>query len=140
MNAVIHKTGYIFQSDHFFDLLKALTTPTITTSDDSTRERNKFTRVVGPACRARKKAHEAWWQEFSLFAKRLSLGRQDGRLEGWQEGIKKGIKFALELKFGKKGQELLPIIAKLKSARDLTTFKSRLKKAETPAELKRFYQ
>jgi predicted transposase YdaD len=68
------------------------------------------------------------------------LAKAEGKVEGKAEGKAEGLKFALELKFGKKGLELLPIIAKLKSPKEQTTFRNRLKTAQTPAELKKFYK
>jgi hypothetical protein len=54
----------------------------------------------------------------------------------WAEGLK----LMLELKFGKTGLELLPILSQLKSAEDLTAFQDRLKNTKTASELKKFYQ
>jgi hypothetical protein len=63
----------------------------------------------------------------------------EGIEQGLQQGRQEGFKLALELKFGKAGLTLLPIIAKLKSAKELNTFQSRLKKAETVDGVKKFY-
>jgi hypothetical protein len=62
----------------------------------------------------------------------------EGIEQGRQEGLAKGLMLAIEFKFGKVGLELLPIIAELKPAKELSIFESRLKKAETVAELKKF--
>jgi hypothetical protein len=67
-------------------------------------------------------------------------GWQEGRQEGRQEGLVEGLKIALEFKFGKKGLELLPIIAQFKSAKEFSLFQNRLKKAQTMTELKKYYQ
>jgi predicted transposase YdaD len=95
-------------------------------------------------------------QHVTIFEKLAKAeGRQEGRQEGIKEGVRRGVRqgvrqgvrlgvkqgleLAVEFKFGKEGLEFVPIIAKFESAKELTTFKNRLKKALTVSELKKFY-
>ncbi len=65
----------------------------------------------------------------------IALGQEKMRTP-WAEGLK----FMLELKFGKDGAQLFPILSQLKSAEELIVFQDRLKTAKTASELKKFYQ
>jgi hypothetical protein len=67
--------------------------------------------------------------------------------EGFERGQEKmrvpllaSLKLNLDLKFGKKGPDLMPILSQLKSAEELIVFQDRLKTAKTASELKKFYQ
>ncbi len=72
----------------------------------------------------------------------IARGMQKG-IEQGQEKMRKpllgALQLSLELKFGKKGLEFLPVIEQLKSADELSTFQDKLKSAQTVDELKRFY-
>lgn len=83
------------------------------------------------------------------------LAKEEGIEQGIQKGLRKGIaqgqekmrkllleslKLNLEFKFGKRGLDLLPIISRLKSAEELTTFQERLKAVQTAGELKKLYK
>ena len=83
-------------------------------------------------------------QFISPFEKRaiqkgVKQGIEQG-LEEMREPLLHSLELNLELKFGKEGLKLVPIISQLKSPKELITFQDRLKAAQTVDELKRLYK